>query len=587
MKKHVWSQWKVTSALIMAFVMIVACGTPANPNASQASGPVLGTLKLHTYDFGGFSPTTLNVATPGRYTIEFVNDGSVTGDVVFPDGTHLVAGAGETKRADIDVPATGVKFGSSKVGYTYAGTEGTITVGSREMASMQHEMATMQHEMTATPAEPVAAPIEPVAAPAEPAAQTGSGPVVGTLEFRAFDLGFKPSALNIDKPGRYAIKLINDGAMPHDIAFPDGTIIAAAAGQTASGEVDIPASGLNFICSIPGHAQAGMKGTITVGEVAATSHGDGNMGGDHGGPPPATDVQPDPSAPPYKLFDATAPKALEGTTHDIDLVVEEKEMTIADGFVQKVWTFGGTVPGPVIRVKVGDLVRIHLKNPKSSALPHSIDFHSSQVAWNDEMGSILPGEEKLYEFKAEYAGVWMYHCGTQPALHHIANGMYGMMIVDPPEGLPPVGKEFALVQSEWYLGPQKDLTSLEKASAAAPAPDFVVFNGIFNQYQQHPLQVETGERVRIFVLDAGPNVDSAFHIVGTIFDTVIKEGIQLTRNNPGHYGSQAVDLSPAQGAIIEFQTAEDGVYPLVTHAFNLVGRGALGLIQSGDGDPKN
>jgi nitrite reductase (NO-forming) len=209
------------------------------------------------------------------------------------------------------------------------------------------------------------------------------------------------------------------------------------------------------------------------------------------------------------------------------------------------------------------------------------------VAWNDEMTSINPGEEKLYEWKADYAGVWMYHCGTAPALHHIANGMYGMVIVEPKAGLPKVDKEFALVQSEWYLGGQAQPASYTKAAAAAPAPDLVVFNGVAAQYKDHPLAVGTGETVRIFVLDAGPNVDSSFHIVGTIFDTVIREGTQLLPGNPGGYGSQAVDLSPAQGAFVEFTTAEDGLYPIVTHAFNFVGLGAIGLVQAGDGDPKN
>jgi nitrite reductase (NO-forming) len=411
--------------------------------------------------------------------------------------------------------------------------------------------------------------------------------VLGTLEIHGFDLGFDPATLNVDKPGRYTITLINDGALPHDIAFPDGTKVLANGGETKSGVFTIPEGGTTFICSIPGHAQAGMKGTITVGGTAAMTEQGGNVGGDHGGPPPATDVQPDPNAPAYTPFDATAPQAGEGTTHDIDLVIEEKEMTVAEGFVQKVWTYGGTVPGPVIRVRVGDTVRIRLKNPTTSAVPHSIDFHSSQVAWNDEMRSINPGEELLYEWKADYAGVWMYHCGTAPALHHIANGMYGMVIVEPKEGLPPVDKEFALVQSEWYLGPQKDLTNLEKAMDAAPEPDYVVFNGIANQYRDQPLQVNTGEQVRVFVLNAGPSVDSAFHVVGTIFNTVIKEGVTLSRDNAGNYGAQAVDLAPSQGAIVEFTTAEDGLYPIVTHAFNFVGRGALGLIQAGDGDPKN
>lgn len=321
--------------------------------------------------------------------------------------------------------------------------------------------------------------------------------------------------------------------------------------------------------------------------LAAEATGEQPAMESHGGPAPATEVKANPAAPAYEVYDATAPAALEGTVHDIDLIVEEKLMTVADGFEQQVWTFNGTVPGPVIRVKVGDTVRIHLKNPDSSAFPHSVDFHSSMVAPNDEMASIKVGDEKLYEWKAEYAGVWMYHCGTPPVLHHIASGMYGMVIVEPAEGLPEVDKEFALVQSEWYLGPQQQLVSLRKAAEAAPAPDFVVFNGIANQYEANPLQVETGERVRMFVLNAGPSVDSAFHIVGTIFDTVIKEGVALLPDNPGRYGSQVVDLAPAQGAIVEFVLVEDGMYPMVTHAFNFVGRGALGLLQAGDGDPQN
>jgi nitrite reductase (NO-forming) len=163
--------------------------------------------------------------------------------------------------------------------------------------------------------------------------------------------------------------------------------------------------------------------------------------------------------------------------------------------------------------------------------------------------------------------------------------MYGMVIVEPAEGLPKVDKEFALVQSEWYLGPQGQPVDLTKAAAGAPSPDYVVFNGVANQYQGGPTEVGTGETVRRFVLDAGPTIDSSFHIVGTIFKTVIKEGIHLSEGNPGNWGSQAMDLSPAQGGIVEFTTAEDGLYPIVTHAFNFVGRGALGLVKAGDGDP--
>jgi nitrite reductase (NO-forming) len=416
--------------------------------------------------------------------------------------------------------------------------------------------------------------------PVDPAAsQATSG---GTIEIEAFDLGFKPAAITVEKAGTYTVKFTNTGSALHDVTFADGTKVAANGGESAEGTVVIPAGGLTFICAIPGHEAAGMSGAVTVGAPVASAAPD-----DHGGPLPVGEVAADPNAPEYELYDAKAPPRLEGTVHDIDLVITEEEKTVAAGFVQKVWTFGGTVPGPVIRVKVGDTIRVHLKNPVENQLSHSIDFHASQVAWNDEMRSIPPGGELVYEWTADYAGVWMYHCGTSPTLHHIANGMYGMVIVEPKEGLPKVDHEFALVQSEWYLGPQGKEADLTKAMAAAPAPDLVLFNGVANQYKDHPLEVGTGNTVRVFVLDAGPSIDSSFHIVGTIFNTVIKEGVILTKGNAGNWGSQAVDLSPAQGAIVEFTTAEDGLYPMVTHAFNFVGRGALGLIQAGDGDPAN
>jgi nitrite reductase (NO-forming) len=428
----------------------------------------------------------------------------------------------------------------------------------------------------------------PTASPSGSAGASGGpaptpGDPIGSLDIEAFDapsLGFTPTSFDVDEAGWYTVNLTNSGALGHDVTFDDGTTIAAAAGETATGVVFIPEEGIGFICSVPGHKDAGMTGEVTV------------AGGDsHGGPGPDTGVEPDPNAPDYAVYPPEAPALMSGTVHDVTLTIEEKLMTVAKGddggFVQAVWTFNGTVPGPVLRVKVGDTINIHLVNPATSKLPHSIDFHASQVAWNDEMTSIEPGEEKVYTWVAEYAGVWMYHCGTNPALHHIANGMYGMVIVEPAEGLPPVDKEFAIVQSEWYLGPQGEPASLTKAATGNPAPDYVVWNGVANQYVANPILTDTGDRVRVFVLNAGPSIDSSFHVVGTIFSSVIKEGVHLSIGNDGNWGSQAVDLSPAQGAIIEFVMPEDGLYPMVTHAFNFVGRGALGLFQAGDGDPLN
>ena len=330
-------------------------------------------------------------------------------------------------------------------------------------------------------------------------------------------------------------------------------------------------------------------GSLLVNGVTAASGapeaGGGPVATDHashaGGT--AAPIEANPEAPEYVLRDPTAPALVQSEVHEIELVMTERPMTVAEGYEQLVWTFGDEVPGPVLRVKVGDVVRVTLKNAETNTMPHSIDFHSSMVAWNDEMRSINPGEELVYEFEAKYAGVYMYHCGTSPALMHIANGMFGMIIVEPADGLPPVDHEFALVQSEWYLGQQGQTIDATKASAGAPSPDFVVWNGVANQYLDNPIQVPVGETVRVFVLNAGPSVDSSFHVVGTIFHSVIKEGVVLAEGNAGNWGSQAVDLSPAQGAIVEMRFDEDGLYPIVTHAFNFVGKGALGLFAAGDG----
>jgi nitrite reductase (NO-forming) len=429
---------------------------------------------------------------------------------------------------------------------------------------------------------PTAPPAQGAESPSPSASAAAPDVVIGDLMFHAFDLGFEPASVEVEQAGRYSVTFMNDGAIPHDITFADGTVLAAEPGQTATGELVVPAEGLGFICSIPGHADGGMQGAISVAgfnpdEVPHAASG--------GAPDVNAVIEPDPEAPEYVLRDPVAPDRAEGEVHEIELVISEREMTVAPRIVQTVWTFGDTVPGPVLRVKVGDTVRVTLVNPETNQLPHSIDFHASLVAWNDEMRSINPGEELVYEFVAKYAGVFMYHCGTTPALHHIASGMFGMIIVEPEGGLPPVEHEYALVQNEWYMVEQGGFISLEEASAAAPAPDAVVWNGVANQYADHPIQVPVGEEVRVFVLNAGPSIDSSFHVVGTIFHEVIKEGIHLVEGNEGNWGSQSVDLSPAQGAIVEMRFDEDGLYPIVTHAFNFVGRGALGLFQAGDGGP--
>ncbi len=348
------------------------------------------------------------------------------------------------------------------------------------------------------------------------------------------------------------------------VAPPSPSATVAQAGGATS--APSPAASAPAVAGMPG-----MPGMV----LAATSPAPAAS------PPAAPPAAPAASAAPYVLRDPNAPPLLPGTVHDINLPIMEADITVAPGHVVHAWTFGGTVPGPTIRVKVGDTVRVHLTN--NATMPHSIDFHASQTAMDDQMVEIQPGATWTYTFKAEYAGVWMYHCGSPPALWHIANGMFGMVIVEPKAGLPKVDRELAFVQSEWYLGANGQPADYTKAAAANPAPDYVVFNGVANQYKDNPIAVKAGDHIRVFVLDAGPNEDSSFHVVGTIFDYVRKEGVALLPGNDGNWGSQAVDLAPAQAAIVEFTIPENGSYAFVTHAFNFVGLGAVGVLKAGNG----
>ena len=270
-------------------------------------------------------------------------------------------------------------------GSTTAGTTGGWTHPSTPLAA-----GAAQPAVAAEPAV--------TAEPAVAAVQSSSGPAE-KITIEAFDLGFKPAMLSVPAAGSYEVEFKNTGSTLHDVTFADGTKISADGGTSATGTVTVPAAGLAFMCSIPGHADAGMKGEVMVAGAApaATS---GPVAAGISAAPVA-----DPNAPKYTLFDAAAPKLLEGTVHDVDFPIIDKDITVADGFVVKTWTFGGQVPGPTLRVHLGDTVNVHLTN--KSSMSHSIDFHASQTAMNHQMVEIKPGATFTYTFTADYAGVWM------------------------------------------------------------------------------------------------------------------------------------------------------------------------------------
>lgn len=407
----------------------------------------------------------------------------------------------------------------------------------------------------------------------------GSGGTT-TVDVMLTEFSVTPGVIEVPAGDTLVLNVTNDGAMVHDLKLNGETGTAMLEpGTSETIDLGVMEAGAEIWCTVPGHEESGMTATIEVtgasptdAEAVAAAPPDGDAEGDFATIDPKAEPDAD-----WTPFDPTLAPAPGGTEHKVTLRATETELEVAPGVTQMMWTFEDQVPGPILRGKVGDLFTVTLIN--EGEVGHSIDFHASKVAWDDEMRTIASGESLVYQFRADHAGAYMYHCGTSPALHHIGNGMYGAIIIDPPE-LAPVAKEFVMVQSELYLGPQGEEGDLAKMQDEDF--DAVVFNGYWNQYAFAPIDVEADERIRVWVIDDGPSENSAFHIVGTIFDTVWKEGSYLLRPDDRRGGSQVLDLQPAQGGFVEFTFAEEGFYPMVTHKFSNVGKGALGLFRAGD-----
>jgi nitrite reductase (NO-forming) len=283
---------------------------------------------------------------------------------------------------------------------------------------------------------------------------------------------------------------------------------------------------------------------------------------------------------PYERVDPTLPDVPAGAVKRFRVdVFEHVTQVAADKAPTRVWGYGvngtfyrGTGASPPLVVNEGDRVEIELVNGASEEMgvkfPHSIDFHSSEVAPNEAFATIPPGETHSFSFVAKHPGVYMYHCATQPVLMHTGAGMVGMMVVKPND-LPPVDRELWLTQQEFYIGEPGEDPSMKKMEAKNP--DVVAFNGYGAQYQEAPIDVKRGEDVRMYVLNAGPSLWSAFHVIGTVFDNTV------TDNGVAH-DVQTVNLAPSQGGYVEFTLDEEGAYPFVTHGFGDMVRGAVGVL---------
>jgi nitrite reductase (NO-forming) len=415
---------------------------------------------------------------------------------------------------------------------------------------------------------------------------------VTRVAVHAANMRFTPSTIEVPAGNRLVIDVTNTdrGGDVHDLVLDTGADSGRLApGASATVDAGVVGRNVEGWCSVLGHRQMGMVLHVRVtgsAPRAPAAHDGGHVQGgmDMGASPahpsaPSSPVSKDAAddldfmaAPPagFVAHDATLPPAPGGHLIRRTFRIQDVKTEVAPGVTQTLWTYNGTAPGPTLHGRVGDVFEITLVN--DTAMGHSIDFHASAVDPQGPMRTLAPGESLVYRFRANRAGAWMYHCSSMPMSAHIANGLFGAVVIEP-RGLPHVDRSYVLVQSELYLGPQGGSTDMDKIQAEKP--DAVVFNGYVNQYDARPLVARAGERVRVWVVDAGPDRPTAFHVVGAQFDTTYAEGAYLLRRSP-HSGSQALALAPSQGGFVELTFPEPGRYPFISHFMVDAERGAHG-----------
>lgn len=411
--------------------------------------------------------------------------------------------------------------------------------------------------------------------PSNTAAATGD---VTSVTVTVEGMSFSPAVIEVPVGNSLEVTFTNTGDQRHDLAFANGAATEPIAPGTSQVlDVGVIHQDMDGWCTLPGHRQMGMELQIIAVGADTNSHSSPS----HAGHMADADTEVD-----VPTMDQLIKQAEQVDPHPAELGSAQespKEFTfsvtedadqLSQGVVRPLWTYNGTSPGPTLHGKVGDTFTITLKNEGS--MGHSVDFHAGDIAPDEPMRTIEPGESLEYVFEAKRSGIWMYHCGTMPMSTHIANGMFGAVVIEPDE-LEQVDRSYVLLQSDIYLG--EDSTS----------PALLAFNGRPFQYDAHPLAAKTGERVRVWLLDIGPDSALSFHIVGAQFDTAWTEGAYSVYRGrstdgitKGTTGAQVMPLLAAQGGFVEFVTHQPGRYPFVNHIMTMAERGAHGIFEVTD-----
>jgi nitrite reductase (NO-forming) len=406
----------------------------------------------------------------------------------------------------------------------------------------------------------------------------------------ATEFKFSPTSLQVPLGQKVTFTLNNTGQVEHDFTIQTaGFSLTAKPGQTATADATFDKAGtFDFFCSIAGHKDAGMKGSMMVVDPtaaaalapAAPTTSMADMPGMTAASAP--DIKPLPA----DLAPLPAPQAAgpinrsEPAYVKLDLTTQKVTAKMADGVAYDYWTFNGSVPGPMLRVLEGDTVEIDLHNAPDAGVTHSIDLHAvTGPGGGAKVMQIAPGDDGAFRFKALNPGVYIYHCATPMVAQHIASGMYGMIVVEPKAGLPKVDHEYYLMEGDFYLQGQRGDTGLrafDLNKMLDEKPDYVLFNGgVGSLTGDNAFKAKVGETIRIFFGVGGPNLTSSFHVIGAVFDRVYTEG-SLTSEPATNV--QTTHVSAGGATMVEFTARVPGTYSIVDHSLGRMEKGAAAQI---------
>lgn len=531
-------------------------------------------------EINGISNPTLTAKPGETVTVILINGGEGQHDITFPEvkaSTEIINKKGQETSVTFTAPDVHgeMEYYDSVSNHADLGMKGILLVGTTEQADVEQ-----------TPAV---------------SAEQGAGDAMVLAAFQKGACGSCHTIAGIPNAAGVLAPDLSNMSMTAEEQIKSGpyTGKAATAEEYIRESILDPNLFISPTCPTGACAAnvmpATLATTLTTDEIDAivgylSGLPDGAYGAEADTAPIATqapttgaDVARDPTDLPSPL------EAREPMTVVVNLEAIEVDGQLADGTTYTYWTFNGAVPGPFIRVRIGDTIEVHMKNNTSSVMNHSVDFHAvTGPGGGAVMTQTQPGEETMFTAKVINPGLYVYHCATPMVAQHIANGMYGLILVEPEGGLPPVDREFYVMQGEVYtaetFGTQGHLNASTEALLNED-PEYLVFNGAVGALTtQKPLKANVGENVRIFFGVGGPNFTSSFHVIGEIFDKVYN---QASLTSAPLTDVQTTTVPPGGATMVEFQLQVPGRYILVDHALSRLQRGLAGfLIAEGPDAPE-